>query len=91
MNTHKTKMPIIKSCNLKLNETIGQGKHNYINIMQQLAGTRLYVGEFGIVYKAYLSKECSRLGRDLVAVKTLKGMHMSQYIVAMHLHRALLY
>ena len=32
------------------------------------------VGEFGLVYKGYLS---SAVGRELVAVKTLKGMKKS--------------
>ena len=33
------------------------------------------IGEFGVVYKAHLLSGMERRVRDLVAVKTLKGIH----------------
>ena len=34
-----------------------------------------FVGEFGVVYKAYIMKNMGQIVKDVVAVKTLKGTY----------------
>ena len=39
------------------------------------------VGEFGIVYKGYVVKEQGSIVTDIVAIKTLKGIYFTVYIL----------
>ena len=69
---------MIKSSNLQLGTTVGQGKIIEAMHTSYLShGMGLYItlsGEFGIVYKAQLREGSSKGYSQTVAVKTLKGI-----------------
>ena len=78
--TYRVNVPknlIINSCNLQLNDPVGQGMcKNLIALVTECVLTLIFfssLGEFGIVYKARLSKGFNKSFSEVVAVKTLKG------------------
>ena len=46
----------------------------------------LFSGEFGIVYKARLSKGFNRPYSEVVAVKTLKGVYVMRYYLVHYIN-----
>ena len=74
--TYRVNVPknlIVNSCNLQLNDPVGQGMCK--NFIAECVLTFFFssLGEFGIVYKARLSKGFNKSFSEVVAVKTLKG------------------
>ena len=64
---------VINSCNLQLNESVGQGTINHVSAIVMFSSLSPVAGEFGIVYKGRLSKGFNKSFGTVVAVKTLKG------------------
>ena len=70
---------ILPSSNIKLVEPIGQGKvlhnHDVLHVVT-ITCPALHLGEFGIVYKGYITRNRGEVVSDVVAIKTLKGIHV---------------
>ncbi len=47
---------------------------NSMNVLLSLTASSVSIGEFGVVYRAYLSRWEDVVSPMIVAVKTLKGM-----------------
>ena len=75
-SSYKLKLPphlIAHAANIKITETIGQGKPNFQvapNLLQTLLSC---LGEFGVVYKGHLLGDGGNIVTATVAIKTLKG------------------
>ena len=86
-SSYKLKLPphlILPSTCIKLVEPIGQGstctqceKMHIFNCISACIAV-LYLGEFGIVYKGYLTKNQGQVVSDIVAIKTLKGKYFQE-------------
>ena len=64
---------IIPSANIKLRETVGQGKCISGYSTSTVLSLKLIPGEYGIVYKGYIINRDGESFDEYLAVKTLKG------------------
>ena len=65
---------VIDSCNIQLNESVGQGTVCYCAIDAVFHYSLCFnTGEYGIVYKGRLAKGFNTAFSEVIAVKTLKG------------------
>ena len=80
-SSYKLNVPeqlIIHSTNLELVNAIGQGEE--VIVIHSISGNNYIIcmtkGEFGIVYKGYITRNIrlEQMEKDIVAIKTLKGI-----------------
>ena len=73
-SSYKLKLPphlIVQAANIKITETIGQGKLNFCT--KYNTKWIFCLGEFGVVYKGHLLRDGGNIVTATVAIKTLKG------------------
>ena len=74
--TEKMEVPrhlIIDSCNLQLNEQVGQGTSEFTFCHWLSISLLRMLGEDGVVYKGRMARHFNTGFSQVVAVKTLKG------------------